>query len=110
MLSMVTRSRVRTGRHYGPESFVGGLVALDFLNTVENWHAPQIADLLPGFEDWLTWTRAAGLPTASRVAISRPAAAQFMRQLRLFRNEWRGVLRAQLGGTTVHSESLHDLN
>ena len=107
---MVTKSGNKTGRYYGPESFVGGLVALDFLYTAENWHAPQPAELLPGFEDWLTWTRAARLPTAARVAISGPAAAQFMRQLRTFRTQWRGVLRATLGGTTVNSGSLQALN
>ena len=32
-----------------------------------------------------------------------------MRQLRLFRNEWRGLLRAQLGGTTVNRGSLQAL-
>lgn len=107
---MVTRSGDPTDRHYGPEFFVGGVVALDFLNTAENWHAPQIEELLPGFEDWLTWTRAARLPSTARAAIPRPAAAQFMRQLRTFRNEWRGLLRAALDGTPVNSASLQVLN
>ena len=107
---MVTRSGGQTGRHYGPESFVGGVVALDFLNTAENWHAPEINELLPGFEDWLTWTRAAGLPATAGVTVSRPAAAQFMRELRTFRNDWHGLLRAGLGGTGVNSSSLQSLN
>jgi len=107
---MVTNSVAQTGRHYGSESFVGGVVALDFLNTAENWRAPAIEELLPGFEDWLTWTQAAGLPCAGSVAVSRPSAAQFMRQLRTFRNEWHGLLRATLGGTAVNSESLQSLN
>jgi predicted RNA-binding Zn ribbon-like protein len=110
MSSMVTKSGDQTGRHYGPESFVGGAAALDFLNTVENWHAPQIEERLPGFDDWLAWTRAACLPHVARVEISRPAAAQFMRQLRAFRNEWRDLLRAELVGTAVDSVSLQALN
>ena len=107
---MVNRSDVQTSRHYGPESFVGGVVALDFLNTAENWPAAKIEELLPGFEDWLTWTRAAGLPSTSSVAVSRPAAEQFMRRLRTFRNEWRGLLRAELVGATVDGGSLRSLN
>ena len=107
---MVTKSDAQTGRHYGPESFVGGVVALDFLNTAENWHALEIEERLPGFEDWLTWTRAARLPSTTSAAVSRPAAVQFMQQLRAFRSEWRGVLRAELGGTAVNSRSLQSLN
>ena len=107
---MVTKSDGQTGRHYGPESFVGGVVALDFLNTAENWHAPDIEELLPGFGDWLTWTRAARLPFTASAAVSRPAAAQFMQQLRAFRSEWRELLRAELGGGAVNSRSLQSLN
>jgi len=107
---MVTRSGGQTGRHYGPESFVGGVVALDFLNTAENWHAPEINELLPGFEDWLTWTRAAGLPATAGVTVSRPVAAQFMRELRAFRTDLRALLRAGLSGTCLNSSSLQSLN
>jgi len=107
---MVTRSGDPTGRHYGPESFVGGVVALDFLNTVEDWHAPPIKDLMPRFDDWVDWTQAAGLPATARPVISRAAAAQFMRQLRTFRAEWRDLLRAALGGTAGNGGSLQSLN
>jgi predicted RNA-binding Zn ribbon-like protein len=107
---MVNQSDTQTGRHYGPGSFVGGVVALDFLNTAENWQAPEVEELLPGFDDWLTWTRAARLPFTASVSVSRAAAAQFMRQLRTFRSEWRGLLRAELGGTTVAGGSLRCLN
>lgn len=107
---MVTKSGAQTGRHYGPEFFVGGVVALDFLNTAENWHGPAIEELLPEFEDWLTWTRAARLPSTTSAAVSRSADVQFMQQLRTFRSEWRGLLRAELGGTAVNSRSLQSLN
>ena len=110
MHSMVTGSSDQTGRHYGPESFVGGVVALDFLNTVENWQGPVIEDRVPEFEDWVAWTLGAGLPAAPRTAISRPAAAQFMRQLRAFRAEWRDLLRAALGGATLSAGLLQPLN
>ncbi|MFO1392199.1 MAG: CGNR zinc finger domain-containing protein [Steroidobacteraceae bacterium] len=107
---MVTRPVDQTGRHYGPESFVGGVLALDFLNTVENWRGPVIEDRIPGFGDWVAWTRDAGLPAAARPAISRPAAAQFMRQLRTFRAEWRDLLRPVLAGAAVDAGLLRALN
>lgn len=107
---MVTGSLDQSGRHYGPESFVGGVVALDFLNTVEDWHAPVIEDRIPAIEDWIGWTRAAGLPATARLAISRPAAAQFMRQLRAFRAEWRDLLRPVLAGSAADTDLLQAMN
>jgi len=107
---MVTGSVDQTARHYGPESFVGGVLALDFLNTVENWHGPVIEDRIPRFGDWVAWTRDAGLPATARPTISRPAAAQFMRQLRTFRAQWRGLLRPVLAGATPNADLLKALN
>lgn len=107
---MVTDSDTQTSRYYGPESFVGGVVALDFLNTAENWHGPEINELLPGFEDWLTWTRAARLPSSAGAAVSRPTVAQFMRELRTFRSDLHALLGTALGGTAVNSGSLQTLN
>lgn len=107
---MVTGPVDQTGRHYGAESFVGGVLALDFLNTVENWHGAAIKDRIPEFDDWVAWTRAAGLPATARPATSRPAAARFMRQLRTFRAQWRDLLRPILTGAAPNADLQRALN
>ena len=107
---MVKSSDHQTRRHFGPDQFIGGVVALDFLNTVDNWHASAVDDLLPEFEDWLAWTRAAALPCDGDSRVSRPTAVQFMHQLRSFRAHWRSLLQARLRGTAPGAEWLQCLN
>jgi len=43
--------------------FDGGLLCLDFVNTVRNRHEEPVYEYLRTAEDWLTWTRRKGLLT-----------------------------------------------
>ncbi|HEX9773454.1 MAG TPA: CGNR zinc finger domain-containing protein [Steroidobacteraceae bacterium] len=107
---MVKSSDPRTNPPFGPEDLVGGAVALDFLNTVHDWYGPVRKDRLEHFEDWLGWSQAAGLPAARNVHVSRQGALQFMRQVRGFRDDWRRLLSAELGGGAKSTAALESLN
>jgi predicted RNA-binding Zn ribbon-like protein len=97
-------------RRFGADDFVGGALALDFLNTVDDARTPTPVERLAGFEDWLAWARTAGLPVERGAAPSGRRTAQFMRELHAFRDEWRDVLDAALAGRKEGAAALEAFN
>jgi predicted RNA-binding Zn ribbon-like protein len=107
---MVNSHELRAGRQFGSDDLVGGLLALDFLNTVDDARTPAPLERLAGFGDWLSWTQAVGLPAGGRRAPSSRSAAQFMRRVHAFREEWRRLLHAALVGSREGAPALESLN
>lgn len=90
--------------HWKGYRFVGGNVALDFVNTVANRLAPgKPVDYLRARGDWIEWVRRAGLASCSRVAVSLRDAVRLREAL--YR-----ILAAQLRGSAPGARELRLVN
>lgn len=91
-------------------TYVGGRLAIDLINTVENWHGPEHLerydnDKLVAYTDLVDWAETAGAVTPDHAetlreaAAERPAeAAAVLDRARAFRLALHDVLAAKLAG------------
>jgi predicted RNA-binding Zn ribbon-like protein len=93
---------------------VGGHPALDFVNTVHNWHADPPPDYLGGFDDLVEWHRLVGLLPAAQAkrfrAAPERARDRAFRAFVAFRNDLRGLLLAVAHGEALPTAALDDLS
>lgn len=73
---------IEGARRFGPASFVGGELCLDFANSVDSWLDPRATDKVASPADWLAWCATARLISETearalhRTAQQSAAAAQ----------------------------------
>jgi predicted RNA-binding Zn ribbon-like protein len=92
----------------GQFELIGGNPALDFLNTIHDWTAPEARDYLAGFDEALRFAVAADILTRAeaRALTGRPAESE-MRRLRDLRARLERIFRAVV---TTRAPSVYDLD
>lgn len=93
---------------------VGGHPAVDFVNTVHNWRAPDAPDYLQEFADFLIWCRKVGLlwRGAEKHFLSRPAREQreALEDVRALRTDLHDLFAALSAGEPLPQKPLEHLN
>lgn len=92
---------------------LGGQPAVDFVNTVHDWHQPEPPDYLQGFDDFVRWCEMAGLIRDSgplfrnRPEAEKEAAFAEVRKLRASLHE---LFAAVARGESLPADALEYLN
>ena len=89
----------------------GGHPALDFINTVHDWIAPDPRDYLSGFADAIRFGETAGLLTRAEVSLLRSRAPRFeMKRLRELRGRLKRIFQMRLSGGAPSGADLEGLD
>lgn len=94
-----------------PFRSVGGHPALDFINTVRDWTAPEPRDYLSEFGDAIRFGETAGLLTRADVSRLRYRTPRFeLKRLRELRGRLRRIFQMRLSGGTPSGPDLERLD
>ena len=89
----------------------GGHPALDFINTVHDWTAPEPRDYLSEFADAIRFGETAGLLTRADVSRLRSRTPRFeLKRLRELRGRLRRIFQMRLSGGTPNGTDLKRLD